>query len=288
MRSCAPIAVSLLGLLAVAPAFASPQASDSRGVNGAGASHDLPPHAVIGEIRFVGLHRITAEAAKSRLSVHSGEEFDSGRIAADVRALTQAGWFEDVSVKAEESDPNSESTVDGQHFRLQFHVREFPFLTGVAFSGSKILSQQQIKKLLDDKKLSPQVGAPADPVRLRRAAFAIQSELAAVGHPEAEAILKQEKLPGQRVKIEFQIYDGPCLPVVKVSFSGHPEISDKTLHKQMRQLSPDAWFSGLRNKNVYTQEKGEEDRVNLLAYLQNHGFPQARVGTPQVNLLNAF
>jgi outer membrane protein assembly complex protein YaeT len=288
MRSCAPIAVSLLGLLVVAPVFASPQQSDSSDASGAGASYGLPRHAVIDEIKFVGLHRIAAEAAKSRLSVHSGEEFDSVRIAADVRALSQAGWFEDVSVKAEESDPNSESTVDGQHFRLQFHVREFPFLTGVAFSGSKILSQQQIKKLLDDKKLSPQVGAPADPVRLRRAAFAIQSELAAVGHPEAEAILKQEKLPGQRVKIEFQIYDGPCLPVVKVSFSGHPEISDKTLHKQMRQLSPDAWFSGLRNKNVYTQEKGEEDRVNLLAYLQNHGFPQARVGTPQVNLLNAF
>jgi outer membrane protein assembly complex protein YaeT len=288
MRSCTPIAVSLLGLLAVAPAFASPQASDSRGVNGAGASHDLPPHAVIGEIRFVGLHRITAEAAKSRLSVHSGEEFDSGRIAADVRALTQAGWFEDVSVKAEESDPNPESAVAGQRFQLEFHLTEYPVLTGVAFTGSTILSQQQIKKLLDDKKLSPQVGAPADPVSLHRAALAIQSELAALGHPQAQAAIKQEKLPCQRAKIEFQIHDGPRLPVVKVSFSGHPEISDKILHKQMRQLSPDAWFSGLRNKNVYTPEKGEEDRVNLLAYLQNHGFPQARVGALQVTVVDAF
>jgi outer membrane protein insertion porin family len=275
-------------MLVAATAFASSQESDSNAANGTGASVGLPPHTVINEIKFVGLHRIAAQAAKSRLSIHSGEEVDSARIAIDVRALSQVGWFEDVFVKVLESDPISESTVDRPNFQLQFHVTEYPFLTAVAFTGSKLLSQQQIKKLLDEKKLSPQVGAPADPVRLHRAALAIQSELAAVGHPEGQALIKEEKLPGQRVKVEFQIRDGPHLPVVKVSFSGHPEISDRVLHKQMRQLSPEAWFSGLRNKNVYTQEKGEEDRVNLVTYLQNHGFPQARVGTPQVTVVNAF
>src|SRR5258705_3086991 len=139
-----------------------------------------------------------------------------------------------------------------------------------------------------DKKLRPQLGGPADPVRLHRVALAIQSELAMAGHPEAQALIKQEKLPGQRVKVEFQIRDGPRLPVVRVNFLGHPDVSDKVLRKQMRQLSPDAWFSGLRNKNVYTQEKCEEDRVNLLTYLQNHGFPQARIGAPKVAVVNAF
>jgi outer membrane protein insertion porin family len=229
MRNSAPITVSLLGLLVVAPAIAIPQESDSSGANGATASYGLPPHAVIGEIKFVGLHRIAAEAAKSRLSVHPGEEFDAVRIAADVRALSRVGWFEDVSVKAKESDPNTESDLDRRHYQLQFHVREYPYLTGAAFTGSIILSQQQIKKLLDDKKLSLQVGASVDPVRLHCAALAIQSELAAVGHPEAQALIKQEKLSGQRVKVEFQIHDGPRLPVVRVSFSGHPEISDNVL-----------------------------------------------------------
>src|SRR5258705_4493302 len=139
-----------------------------------------------------------------------------------------------------------------------------------------------------DKKLRPQLGGPADPVRLHRVAIAIQSELAMAGHPEAQALIKQEKLPGQRVKVEFQIRDGPRLPVVRVNFLGHPDVSDKVLRKQMRQISPDAWFSGLRNKNVYTKEKCEEDRVNLLTYLQNHGFPQARVGAPKVAVVNAF
>ena len=288
MPSCAPLTASLLGLLVAATAIAKPQRGDPRSADAAIASYGLSSHAVIGEIQFVGLHRIAAEAARSKLSVHPGDEFDAARITADVHSLSRIGWFEDVSVKARDSGLNPESLTGCDCVQLQFQVREYPSLTAVAFTGSKTLSQQQIKKLLEDKKLSPEIGSPADPVRLRRAALALQSELAAEGHPEAQALLKQEKLSDQKLKVEFLINDGPRLPVVHVSLSGDPGISEKFLRKQMRQLSPDAWFSGLRNKNVYTLEKAEEDRVNLLTFLQNHGFPQARVGAPQVTVVNAF
>jgi outer membrane protein insertion porin family len=288
MRNGSPMVVSLLGLLVFGPPFANPRSTDSRGANTAESPYGFPPHTVVNEIKFVGLHRIAAETAKSRLSVHIGDEFDSAQIAADVHALSRVGWFEDVFVKAKQLDRDSESRAGPERVQLQFHVTEYPYLTAVAFTGSKLLSQQQIRKLLEDKKLLPQLGSPADPVQLRRAALAIQAELAAAGHPEAQALIQQEKLSGQRVKVAFQIRDGPRLPVVSVSFSGNREISDKVLRKQMRQLSPDAWFSGLRNKNVFTPEKGEQDRVNLQTYLQNHGFPQARVGAPQVTLVNAF
>jgi outer membrane protein assembly factor BamA len=276
MRNSAPIAASFLGMLVVSTAFARPQESQSSGASGTPASYRPEPNTVIGEINFVGLHCIPAEAAKSRLSTHSGKEYDAARIAADVRALSQSGWFEDVFVRTETSAPSPEPADGPQPIQLQFHVKEYPYLTAVAFSGSKLLSQQQIKKLLDDKKLSPQLGTPANPVQLHRAALAIQSELAAAGHPEAQALIHKEKLPGQRVKVDFQIRDGPHLPVRQVNFSGHPEISDKVLRKQMREVAPNAWFSGFRNKNVYIPEKCEQDRVNLITYLQNHGLVQFR------------
>jgi outer membrane protein assembly complex protein YaeT len=288
MPSSARIAASFFGMLVIATAYASPQHNDSRKANAAEALSGLPPHTVINEIKFVGLHRIAAEAAKSRLSVHSGDEFDSARIAADVRKLSQAGWFAEVFVEAVAADRDPESAEGVLRVQIQFHVTEYPYLAGLVFTGSKLLSQQQIKKLLEDQKLYPQLGMPVDPVQLHRAALAIQSELAAARHPEAQALVQQEKVFGQRIKVMFQIRDGPRLPVARVSFSGHPELSDKVLRKQMRQLSPEAWFSGFRNKNVYTPEKCEEDRVHLLNYLQNHGFPQALVGAPQVTVVNAF
>jgi len=289
MRTPSLIVVSLLGLLVVPPAFASPQASDPSGALRIRASYRLPPEAVIDEIRFVGLHRIPADTARSRLPFQSGEKFDSARIAAALRALNRLGWFEDVFVNAEESRDHPEVAVGGPpRFRLEFHVKEYPSLAGVEYGGSKILSPQQIRKLLEDKKLSPQIGSAANPANLHRVAVAIESELAATGHPEARVVIVQEKLSDKRVRVGFQIQDGPHLRVVGVSFSGHPEVSDKVLRKQMRQVSPGAWLSGFRNRNTYTQEKGEEDRVSLLTYFQNHGFPEARVGIPQVTLVPAF
>jgi outer membrane protein insertion porin family len=287
MRVSTPIAVPLFGLLVLGPAFAHPQEGDSAAQISIRVSQVVPAGAVVDEITFVGLQRIAAETAKSQLSLRPGEEFDAARIAADLRALNRLGWFEDVFVKAQELD--SEAAFGNRpHFRLEFHVREYPFLAEVEYSGSRIFSQQQIQRLLEDKRLTPKTGAPVSPVELHRVAVAIQSEIAAMGHPEARVLSVQEKLSGRRVRVEFQIHDGPRLPVVGVSFSGHPEISDRVLRKQMREIAPNAWFSGFRNKNVFTERKGEEDRINLLTYLQNHGFPQARVGTPQVTLVDAF
>lgn len=289
MRTRSLMAASFLGLLVAGPAFAAPQAGDpSDAITDRAPS--LPPRGVvIDEIVFVGLHRIPAETAKAQLSFHPGDEFDPARLAAALRALNRLGWFEDVFVEAEESYRHLEAGASNvPQVRLEFRVREYPSLAGVDYSGSKILFPQQIKKLLEDKKISPQVGSAANPVNLHRAAAAIRSELAAMGHPNARVLIVREEQSGRRVRVGFQIQDGPHLRVVGVTFSGHPGVSEQALRKQMRQVSPEAWLSGFRNKNVFTAEKGEEDRLSLLSYFQNHGFPQARVGTPEVSVVDSF
>jgi outer membrane protein assembly complex protein YaeT len=288
MRIGSLIAVSFLGLLVVASAFATPQTVNPSSAITTRSSYRPPPGAVIDEIKFVGLHRIATETAKSRLPFQPGEEFDSARIAAALRALNRLGWFEDVYVEAEESHSHPETAVGiPQRVQLEFRFREYPPITDVDYSGSRILSPQQIRKLLEDKRLSPEVGSAANPVNLHRVAVAIRSELAGLRYPDARVLIVEEQ-SGPGVRVGFQIHDGPQLRVVGVSFSGHPTIPEKVLRKQMRQVSPDAWFSGFRNKNVYTREKGEEDRLNLLTYLHNHGFPQAGVGIPEVSLVHAL
>jgi outer membrane protein insertion porin family len=285
MRANASLAVSLLGLLVGACAFAAPQESAPGAAVATRSSLALPPDAVIGEITFAGIHRIPAGAAKARLSSHPGEKFNSAKIAADLHALTRLGWFEDVSVAAQESQPSSEGSGDAPpRFNLEFQVTEYPILTAVECTGSRVLSQREIEKLLKDNAISPGIGAPANPVKMRAVALTIQEELRSRGHAQAQVSFAQEKLPGRRVRVAFQIRDGPRLPVLSVDFSGDPQLSDTTLQKQMREIAPGAWFSGLRNKNVFTRQRADQDRVNLLAYLQNHGFPQAQVGEPQVLL----
>lgn len=285
MRVRVSAGVSFVGLLVVGSAFASPQEIMRSAANESFAADSVPPDAIINGIQFVGLHGLAGEAAKSRVSLRAGERFDPARLAADLHALNQLGWFEDIFVEAQRS--NTDSEIDNEpRFQLIFHIKQYPFLVAVQYSGSVVLSEQRIKKRLDDQKLAPQIGLPTNPVRLHLAAAAIQSALEDLGHPESHVVIAKEQFSSRRVKIQFQIHDGPRLPVHYVHFSGDPGLSDSVLRKQMRQIVPDAWFSGVRDKNVFTEQKGETDRLSLLAYLKNHGFPEAHVGTPAISVVD--
>src|SRR5207249_3332891 len=95
-------------------------------------------------------------------------------------------WFESIQVEAA---PSAETFLQlpgtSKSISLIFHVVEFPFLSKVEYSGSRLLSQKQIEKMLEDKKLAPGLGKPADPAALQRIAFAIRTGLNELGHPEA-------------------------------------------------------------------------------------------------------
>ncbi len=150
------------------------------------------------------------------------------------------------------------------------------------YSGSRLLSQKQIDKMLEDKKLAPGFGKPADPAALQRIAFAIRSGLNELGHPEASVNIKREEAKNATVSVRFEINDGPHLRVRQLNFVGDPQLSSKILRGQMRNIAPGKPLASLRGKDAYTREAFEEDRERILTYYQNHGYPEARIGNPRV------
>src|SRR6516225_9143780 len=158
----------------VASASASPQEIIRRSSLTPISPDTLPPDAVIDEIRLTGLHGLAEEAAKSRLSLRAGQKFNPEQLATAIRALNQLGWFEDVSVEARPlAEANETDASDTQHVELIVHFKQYPLLTDVQYTGSSVLTEPRIKKFLEDKKLIPQIGTPANPVNLHLAAAAI-------------------------------------------------------------------------------------------------------------------
>ncbi len=245
---------------------------------------DVP---ILDEVRFTGLRRIAPAAVAAQLKSRQGEPFDATKIDKDLRALATLGWFE--SIQVEEGTPTlapPQTLENRKHVALIFHLEERPFLTKVAYSGSRLLSKKQIDKMLEDKKLAPGLGKPADPAVLQRIAFAIRSGLNELGHPEASVNIQREEAKNATVSVRFEINDGPLLQVRQVNFVGNPQLSSKLLRAQMRNIAPWKPLASLRGKNAYTQEALEEDSARILAYYQNHGYPEARVGNPRVERIN--
>jgi outer membrane protein insertion porin family len=241
---------------------------------------------MLDELRFTGLRRIAPAAVAAQITSRSGARYDPAMIDKDVRALARLGWFESIQVEAASSESvttaPSQLPENSKGMILTLHLHEFPFLSKVEYSGSRLLSSKQLEKMLEEKKLTPQLEKPADPVALQRIAFAIRTGLNALGHPDASVRIAREEAGNAAIRVRFEINDGPLLRVRRVSFDGHPLVSTRLLRNQMRNIAPWKPLASWRGKNAYTPEAFEEDRQRILTSYQNNGFPEARVGNAQV------
>jgi outer membrane protein insertion porin family len=238
---------------------------------------------ILDGLRFTGLRRIAPEAVGAQIASRPGERFDPVMIEKDVRALARLGWFESIQAEAMPSTaPFSQLPENTVRMTLIFHLQEFPFLSKVEYSGSRLLSPKQIEKMLQDKKIAPRLGKPADPAALQRIAFTIRTGLNELGHPDAGVRIARAEASNATVRVRFEINDGPLLRVRRVSFDGHPQLSAKLLRAQMHNIAPWKPLASWRGKNAFTREAFEEDRQRILTYYQNHGFPEARIGSARV------
>jgi outer membrane protein insertion porin family len=278
------IAAGAGGLLFVSLAQASPQLESSRADSAAPLPFPAASPPLIQEIRFDGLRRISPAALRLKISSREGQPLEANKVAADLRTLARLGWFGEISVESQAyRDENISTDRSMTHTLMIFHVEEQSFLTGVDFSGSKLLSRRQIDKLLWETHQTPRFGEPADPVALHRIALAIQSSLGELAHPQSRVEIQREEFTNHTVRVRFAINDGPHLPVGQIHFEGQTAFSPKLLRSQMRRIAPGSFFAGLRGKNAFTREAFEEDRACLLDYYQNHGYPEARIGNATIS-----
>ena len=279
-----PVAACACGMLLAGAIRATPQSLPSSAAHVAVLPRFESPGPLIEEIIFSGLRRIAPAAVQKQISTRKGEKLDSVRIESDVRRLSQLGWFGGIHVEMQDADADSSANeLQFRRVRLVFHLEELPYLTKFEFAGSRLLSRAQIEKLLEERKLKPRLGQPAAPENLQRIALTIQSALAELGHPQSRVRVNRDELTNATVQVRFEIRDGPHLAVGGVRFEGHPAVAEKILRREMRQIAPGAVFSSLRGKNAYTRAGFEEDRERILAYYQNHGYPEARIGDAKVS-----
>lgn len=250
------------------------------------ASRDKAPALVevsaplIDEIIFAGLCHIAPDALQAQISSRAGEELDTKRVESDVKTLGRLGWFSAIAVELQPTHnllvPSGHAT---QHVQLVFRVEELPYLAKVEYTGSRLLSPTQIEKILAEKRLTPKLGEPANPAILFRIARTIESALTELGHPQPQVQIHRQQSSNGTLRVRFEIKDGPHIPVGRIDFEGHPEVSVRLLRRELRRTTPNVLFASWRGKDAYTSEGFEEDRSRILIYYQDHGFPEARIGT---------
>jgi outer membrane protein assembly complex protein YaeT len=234
---------------------------------------------IIDEVSFVGLRHLSRDAVQAQISSRPGAKLELKRVESDVHALGRLGWFGEIEVETQPANASSPTGSNAaRRVRLVFHLEELPYLAKVEYAGSRLLSAEQIGKILGEKQLTPRLGEPADPAEMARIANTIQTALTELSHPQPQVRIDRKKSANGTVRVRFEIEDGPHIPVGRINFEGHPEKSPKLLLREMRRTAPGAIFASWRGKDAYTRAGFEEDRARILIYYQDHGFPEARIG----------
>src|SRR4029434_4381407 len=90
---------------------------------------------------------------------------------------------------------------------------------------------------------------------------------------------------GKLVNVTFVVGQGPKLKIRDVEFVGNTAISDGKLEKPIKDNKPKnplyGWISG---GGTYKENAFEEDAAKVVEYYQNSGYPQARVGQPDLKI----
>lgn len=269
MRTLFLAAASLVFSFAVSPVSACPDQESS-----------VP---LVSRIEFSGLRRISAETLRAHISSRVGQPLDRAKIEADVRALDRLEWFDAISVETYlAADPGEEKRAPG--LRIVFRMEESSFLAGVEFRGSRALARDRIQAMLNERRIALPVAKPVRRADLWHAARIIEHSLADLGYAEARVRVRLEAVPTAAARAIFEIEDGPRIPAGRVTFSGVHAFPESSLRRTMKGVAPGAHFASLRGKNIYTPERLAEDLDRLEQFCRDHGYPQARIGRPEIQL----
>jgi outer membrane protein assembly complex protein YaeT len=265
-----------------AAAFGNEGGSTNRDTTSALLEASAP---IIDEVSFVGLRHLSEDAVQAQISSRAGAKLELQKVESDVHALGRLGWFGEIEVETYLAEILPLVGVDAtRRVRLVFHLEELPYLAKVEYAGSRLLSAGQIEKILGERHLTPRLGEPADPANLLRISNTIRTALAELGHPQPQVRIVREESANGTLHVSFEIEDGPHIPVGRIDFEGHTEVSPKLLRREMRQIVPGAPFASWRGKDAYTRAGFEEDRARILIYYQDHGYPEARIGTARTSV----
>jgi outer membrane protein insertion porin family len=84
------------------------------------------------------------------------------------------------------------------------------------------------------------------------------------------------------VNLTFHVTEGPKVKIRRVDFVGNSAVSDGTLQRQLKENKPSGILSWITGTGTFNAAKFEEDAERVQDYYQNRGYPNVRVGQPEL------
>jgi len=201
----------------------------------------------------------------------------------DFKRLWATNFLDNLWIETlDEPFPNG---VMGKH--VIYHMEERPRVKIVDYTGSSKVERTKIDEKMKELGIQLRLDSFLDQAAVKRVQGIVKSFMAEKGYEFAEVTSSVEPLPAgpKLVKVVFDVKEGPKVRVRTINFEGNTAVSDGTLSKQMKSTKARGMFSWITGKGTYNENKFDEDAEKITEYYRNHGYIGARVGQPEIKVL---
>jgi outer membrane protein insertion porin family len=201
----------------------------------------------------------------------------------DFHRLWATNFLEDLRI--ETTDYTFSNGVVGK--LVAYHMEERERVKIVNYEGSKQIDRTKIEEQLRERGIELRLDSFVDEAVIRRIKTVLREMMAEKGFTNAEVEHKVTAVAGgpKLVNVTFNVSEGPKIKIRDVEFIGNTAKSDGTLQKKMKENKPKGLLGFITGGGTYQEAKFEEDADKIVEYYQNEGYVRARVGQPELKVL---
>ncbi len=221
----------------------------------------------IGAIAPQGNTRIDSGAILRKIQSKSGQVYDPAVLREDLKAIYKMGYFDDVQIDVKDSDSGKIVT---------FRVVEKPAISSISYSGIDELDDDDVTEVVGIKENSI-----LNPARVNEAAAAIELLYKSKGYYNTTVTPNISYPTPETAAVRFVIEEGKKIYIKEISFEGNNSFDSDDLEDVLETKTK--WFlSWLTEAGLLDQDKLEQDSARIVAFYNNNGYLEARVGEPVI------
>ena len=201
----------------------------------------------------------------------------------DFHRLWNTNFLEDLRVEV--TDYTFSNGVVGK--LVTYHIEERERVKITNYEGSKEIDRTKIEEQLRERGIELRLDSFVDEGVIRRIKTVLREMMAEKGFTNAVVDHKITPVAGgpKLVNVTFNVSEGPKIKIRDVEFIGNTAKSDGTLQRKMKENKPKGLFGFITGGGTYQEAKFEEDADKVVEYYQNEGYVRARVGQPELKVL---
>jgi outer membrane protein insertion porin family len=206
-----------------------------------------------------------------------------GQILRDFKALWGTNFLDDLSI--ETVDYVFPNNVVGKI--VLYDMEERQRVKIVDYVGSKKVEQSKIEEELKKKNIQIRLDSFIDPGIVRQVAGVVRDMYAEKGYEFVEVKPEVKEVSGgpKTVNLTFHITEGPKVKIRRVEFIGNSAISDGKLARKLKENKAPGFFKFITGTGTYKEAKFADDAENVVSYYRERGYVKARVGQPELKVL---